>query len=55
MTEKCRKELKTFMIDIKNHSLNTSFVMKSVIGIFGENNIILDKFLLNVYINDMSH
>lgn len=50
MTDKCRNEITELMQELKIHSLNTGLIIKRVLAIFGENNIILDNFLINVLV-----
>ena len=50
MTPGCQVELDTFISDVRKHSLTTQLIMRRILGIFANNNIIVDKFLLNLII-----
>lgn len=50
MTPSCQIELDTFVSDVRKHSLTTQLIMRRILGIFANNNIVVDKFLLNLII-----
>ena len=50
VTPGCQAELDTFIADVRKHSLSTQLIMRRILGIFANNNIIVDKFLLNLVI-----